>query len=180
MRLYFVVSAQGGSGRKYDRLNKIGIEQAKRLGPFFKNKRIDIVYCSTNMRAKQTYKHIKPFLNDVPLIFTKKLRQHGVPAEVGTGYKFLEAGEKETEPELEKRTRNFFEFLKRHYKKEHVLVLSHKEVLKSLILKVMSLPSPEKKYFRLHSAGVSVFEIEKGMKGRAFRINDISHLFRKY
>ena len=50
MKLYLVRHAQRDFGLKFDQLNEVGIEQAKRLGYHFKNKKINFVYCSVNKR----------------------------------------------------------------------------------------------------------------------------------
>jgi len=181
MKLYIVRHAQRDFGLKFDQLNTTGIEQAKRLGSYFRNKKIDIIYCSTNKRAKQTLKFIKPYQKNIQIVYTRKLRQHKVPGEVGReAYKILKLKEKiETKEELEKRTQNFLNFIKRKHRNDNVLIISHREVIKSLICNILNLPFEESVYIaKLPSASVSIFEFDKDLKLKSFSIGDITHLMK--
>lgn len=181
MKLYLVRHAQRDVGPRFDKLNRFGIEQAKRLAYYFKNKKIDIVYCSTNNRAKQTLEFIKPFLKNVPIVYTKYLRQHNVPEEIDKqSFKILKLKEKrETEKELEKRVQTFLNLLKKEHKKDTVLIISHKEVIKSLICRILNLPPTEKIYIdKLPSASISFFNVDKNFIVKDFLIGDMTHLMK--
>ena len=184
MKLYLVRHAQRDFGLKFDQLNEVGIEQAKRLGCYFKNKKIDFVYCSVNKRAKETLKYILPFLKKpFKITYTSRLRQHNVPKEVGKdAFKILKLKEKiETKEELEKRAKNFWEYLKKkHGKHKHtILTVSHKEVIKSIICQILNLPLSESVYIdKLPSASISTFEFDKNLRLKAFLIGDLTHLLK--
>ncbi len=181
MKLYLVRHAQRGFGLKFDELTPFGIEQAKRLAYFFKNKKVDVVYCSINNRAKQTLEYLKPFLKNATIKYTKMIKQHNVPEEVGEdAFKVLKLKEHvESEESLEKRTQRFLNFLKKKHKKHSVLVISHKEVIKSLICRILNFPPTEKIYInKLHSASVSSFDIDNNFRIKKFVIGDITHLMK--
>ncbi|MEK6916030.1 MAG: histidine phosphatase family protein [Nanoarchaeota archaeon] len=59
------------------RLNKVGLEQAKKLAYRLSNEKIDIIFCSDLMRCRQT---IKPYLEKVKkeINYTKLLRERGI------------------------------------------------------------------------------------------------------
>lgn len=178
MKLYLVRHAQRDFGLKFDQLNKVGIEQAKRLGYYFKNKKIDFIYCSINKRAKETLKYILPFLKKpFKITYTSRLRQHNVPEEVGKeAFKILKLKEKiETKEELEKRTRDFWKYLKKKHGKHTILIVSHKQVIKALICQILNLSLDESVYIdKLPSASISTFEFDKKLK--TFLIGDLTHL----
>ncbi len=182
MKLYLVRHAQRDFGLKFDQLNEVGIEQAKRLGYYFKNKKIDFVYCSVNNRAKETLRYMLPFLKKpFKIFYTSRLRQHNVPEEVGKeAFKILKLKEKiETKEELEKRTKNFWEYLKKKHGKHSILIVSHKEVIKSLICQILNLPLNESVYVaKLPSASISIFDFDKNLKIKTYIIGDLTHLLK--
>lgn len=181
MKLYLVRHAQRGWGKDYDTLNSLGIKQAKRLGPYFKNKKIDIVYCSENERAIQTLKHIRPFLNKkIKIIISKEVRQHNVPEEVGKeAIKEFDL-KIESEKDLIKRIKIFFNFLKKNHKNDSVLIVSHKEVIKSLICHIFNRPFKEAVYIdKLPSASISYFEFDSNFKLESSIVGDLAHLMKK-
>ena len=74
MKLYLVRHAQSlrNLGKEHDKLSETGIEQAKRLGLFLKDKHIDYVYCSQYERAKETLNQILLNLKNVKRQSTQK------------------------------------------------------------------------------------------------------------
>ncbi len=181
MKIYLVRHAQRGWGKNYDTLDKIGIIQAKRLGPYFKNKKVDIVYCSENERAIQTLKYIRPFLNKrIKIIITKDIRQHNVPEEVGKeAIKEFDL-KIESEKNLIERTKRFLNFLKKNHKSDSVLIVSHKEVIKFLICQIFGRPFKESVYIdKLPSASISYFEFDNNFKLKSPIVGDLAHLMKK-
>ena len=168
MKLYLVRHAQR-EYKDYEKLTDIGIKQAKKLGGYFKNKKIDFVYCSTNERAKETLRYILPFLKNAKIVYTKELRQHSIPNKEPI----------ETEEELHNRTKKFLNFLKRKHKNDNVLVISHKQVIISLICQILKIPFEEGELIsKLHPASISVFEF-KNNRLKSFRIGEITHLVKR-
>lgn len=181
MKIYLVRHAQRGYGKNYDSLNPLGIKQAKRLGPYFKNKKIKFVYCSENERAIQTLKYIKPFLNrKAKIIITKEIRQHNVPEEVGKDAIKEFDLKIENEKDLINRIKKFFSFLKKNHKNDVVLVVSHKEVIKYLICHIFGRPFNESFYIdKLPSASISNFEFDNQFKLKSSIVGDLAHLMKK-
>ena len=83
MKLYLVRHAESerNLGKEHDKLSETGIEQAKRLGLFLKDKHIDYVYCSTMGRTKETCDLILPSLKNVKkTVYSDLIREqnHGI------------------------------------------------------------------------------------------------------
>ena len=181
MILYLVRHTQRDWEKKYDILSSLGKKQAKRLGPYFKNKKIDFVYYSENERAIQTLKYIKPFLKKrTQIIRTKEVRQHNVPKEVGKeAIKEFDL-KIESEKQLIKRTNKFLNYIKKNHKKDSVLIMSHKEVLKSLICQILRRPFKESNFInKLPSGSVTFFDFDNKLKLKSFSIGDLTHLMKK-
>ena len=198
MKLYLVRHAQSESnigiytGKSTNIvLTKTGIEQAKRLGMFFRKKHIDIIYCSKMIRAIDTLKEIKLYLKNVPIIYTKKINERHKGIYDNKPKQFKKAVEKsglnefefrppkgENLSDIEKRAKNFLDFLKRKHSKDTVLVIAHGYFLRVLINSIFGFHIREIQYFNLHNAGVSYFEIDKSGKVREFEISDYKHLIK--
>ncbi len=57
-------------------LTEDGKEQARRLGKYFHDKKINIVICSKLKRAKETLKEILLILGKTKIIYTNEIREH--------------------------------------------------------------------------------------------------------
>lgn len=178
MKLYLVRHGERGRYDKFDTLTWLGREQSKRLGPYFKNKKIDIVYCSPQKRAKDTLKYIKPYLkNKVPIKISEQVRQQSAPEEVGEEVIKKLKLKIDTDFELDKRVQKFLEFLKKNHLKDNVLILTHKQFILSAICRLLNLPPTEKIMMnKIHSASVTYFELDSKFGVKDFRIGDITHL----
>jgi broad specificity phosphatase PhoE len=178
MKLYLVRHAQRGWGKNYDALNHLGRIQTKRIAPYFKDKKITFIYCSENERAIQTLNYIKKFINKkVPTIITKEIRQHNVPEEVGKDAIKEFDLKQETETQLQNRVKKFLEKIKRENKKDNVLIISHKEVIKIMICKIMERPFKEAEYIsKLPSASISYFEFDSRNKLKKALIGNLTPL----
>jgi broad specificity phosphatase PhoE len=194
MKLYLVRHAQSESNVEIHTgnetvLTKTGIEQAKRLGLYFKSKHIDKIYCSKMIRAMDTLKEITPYLPKVPVTYTKKINERYKGILEHKPEKFKEAVKKsgttsemfrppkgENLVDLEIRAQKFIEYLKKNYSKEHILVVSHGHFLRVLINRLFKLHIKEIQYYGLQNAGVSSFDINKVGKIGKFKIDDYKHL----
>lgn len=179
MELYLVRHGQRDVGKNYDKLNWLGIEQAKRIGQYFKDKHVDFVYCSPQNRAKQTLKYILPYLKTTKskIKNLNMFRQMGSPEEVGADVIKKFKIKIDTEEELENRTLKVIEYLKNNHKKDIILMVGHKEVIKSLICKLFNLPPTEKLYIeKIASGSVSYFKLDNKFEVKKALIGDITHL----
>lgn len=181
MKLYLIRHAQRGRGKEYDTINWLGKKQAKRICSYFKNKKITHVYCSENTRAVQTFDYIRPFLKKGVLIeITKEVRQHNTPEEVGKDAIKEFDLKVESEPQLIKRVTKFINKIKKNNIKDTVLVVSHKEVIKAMVCKIMGRPFKEKIYInRLPSGSISYFEFNSKGKLKDALIGDLTSLMVK-
>ena len=83
----------------------------------------------------------------------------------------------ETLLEVEKRAQKFVEELKRkHKEKDHILIVSHGGYLRFFILRLLKFPIEEAKYFNIHNASLSTFELDKNFNVKDFEIDDYKHL----
>ena len=201
MKIYLVRHAESerNRGKEHDKLSDTGIEQAKRLGLFLKDKHIDQVYCSTMTRTKETLKFalenfkistnkIK-YVNDIVeqdqgIFMNKpskeyyyhimKLKDEGVDL---SNYKVGETGESFLD--VEKRAQRFIDYLKENYQnKDHILLVSHGMFLRLFVLRLLKLPIEEMKYFGIHNASLSTFELDKNFNVKDFEIDDYKHLLK--
>jgi len=172
-------------------LTKVGVEQARRIGMHFENKKIDKIYCSKLTRAKNTLKEIRPYLKKTPLTFTKEINEQyrGIYDADREGYKKAlkasgQVGHEFRPPngenlyDLEERAQKFLDFLKKRHTKDNVLVVGHGMFFRFLILRIFKLHMREGSYFELHNAGVSSFVFDKNFKVKDFEIDDYAALIK--
>lgn len=180
MRIYLVRHGERGKYEKFDTLTWIGIEQSKRLGPYFKDKKIDIVYCSPQKRAKDTLKYIKPYLNKrVPIKISKQVRQKAAPDEVGEEVIKRLKIKVDTDLDLDRRVQKFLEFLKKKHAKDNVLIVTHKQFVLSAICRLLNLPPTERAFMnKIHPASITYFKLDNKFNIKDFLIGDITHLVR--
>ncbi len=200
MKLYLVRHAQSKRNAKQKseedaELSEIGEEQAKRLGKYFHKVNLDKVYCSTLKRAKTTLDKIKPYIKEVPIIYTSKIVEHklGIYGKNGKDEwgAYVKGAEKEGVPfhlfkpkygdsllETYKRAGNFYKSLLKKHINDKILVVGHGIFLLYLILNSLSLDLSEGKYYQLSNASISTLNIEKG-EVKEFHINDYNHLIKE-
>ena len=188
MKLYLVRHGEKEGWDRDSPLAEIGVEQVKRLGKELKNKRIDKIYCSTWLRAKQTMDILKSDLGKISTEYTEKIREHDhgdVRTREELEKKMVETGltEYEFKPsngesffDLEKRAQNFLNYLKRSHPKEDILLISHGRFLGLLILRALNLSINELKFFNLHEASLSTLSFDDSLKLKEFHIDENSHL----
>lgn len=192
MRLYLVrhgeTKAKSLGSRTFNTgLSDKGIEQAKRCGLFFKNKKIDVVYCSVLERAKQTLECMRPFLGNAKVIFTSEINERSKgkyknDKEYEVALKASGLKDHQFRPrygenyfDVEKRAQSFWEFLKKNHSEDTVLLVGHGIFFRLLILQMFHLPMREMAYFDLEDCSISYFEVE-GEKIINSKINDCTHL----
>lgn len=201
MKLYLVRHAQSlrNEGKEHDRLSETGIEQAKRLGLFLKDNHIDYIYCSKYERAKETLKNILLNLKikKENITFTEKINEHDVgiykeKTEREYFYHIIDLKDKgvdllnykveekaESYLNVEKRAQEFLEFLKKKHKvNDHILIVSHGMFLRLFILRLLKLSIIEMKYFNIHNASLSEFELDEDFNVKDFEIDDYKHLLK--
>tara|TARA_Y100000310_G_C20370694_1_gene663346 strand:+ start:115 stop:756 length:642 start_codon:yes stop_codon:yes gene_type:complete len=199
MKLYLVRHAKSkkNAGQKSgvnSELHGDGIEQAKRLGKYFHNVKLDKVYCSTMKRAKATLQAIKPYIENVPFSYSDKIKEHniGIYASNGkddwsqlrkdaikNGESFVEfkPSKGDSLEETYKRAGNFYKKLLKKHKNDKILIVAHAIFLKYLIFNILDISDLEEgKYWKLSNAGVSTFIINTKGKVDDYHIDDFHHL----
>lgn len=200
MKLYLVRHAQSMENtgvvlQKDTPLTETGKEQARRLGVYFERAKIDVIFCSELMRAKETLDYIVPYLKTKKIIYSPKLNEHnmGIYFENQTDYykfrKDAETSKKgfyEFKPkggeslyELYERQKKFYKELLKKYSGKNILILSHSLSGSMLILNILGLDISEEKYFKLNNASVSTFDVDKKGKVSDFHVNDFNHILKE-
>ncbi|MBI2671483.1 histidine phosphatase family protein [Candidatus Woesearchaeota archaeon] len=197
MKLYLVRHGQseGNEGGIGDKLTEIGIEQAKRLGLFLKDKHIDYIYCSKLGRAKETLDYVNKFFQ-VPVEYSTELnemykgiyegklqREHEdfirEQLSLGKDIKEIKPEGGESWLDVEKRAQKLIVKLKsKHSINNHVLIVSHSGFLRMFIIRLMKLNIHEARYFRIHNASLSTFELDKNFNVLDYEIDDFKHLLK--
>jgi len=201
MKLYLVRHAKSkrnaGIPSKVDaELTEDGLEQARRLGSYFHDVKLKKVYCSTMLRAITTLDAIKPYIENIPITFTKNIVEHdmGIYAEKGRddwksyaedakklGKEFVDFKPKggDSLKETYQRARKFYKYLLKNHMGKTILVVGHGLFLLQLILNILSLDSSEGRLYQLSNASVSTFNIGRNGKIKNFHVNDYNHLIRE-
>ena len=83
MKLYLVRHARSLRNIRIEskedtKLTKDGVDQAKRLGDWFRKMKIDHIYCSKLKRAKDTLKEMKKQFEGVPTNYTSLINEHNM------------------------------------------------------------------------------------------------------
>ena len=197
MKVYLVRHGESESNKgihtgKETVLTDIGVEQAKRMGIYFHNKKIDIIYCSQLIRAKDTLKEIKPYLGKVKIKYTKLINEwsRGIYQNVERE-KLIEAAKKsgiefhhyrppdgENIADVKKRVEKFYFSLKRNHSNDNVLAVGHGLFFRILIMHIMDIHVGEIKYFDLNNAGISYFDIDDSYKVNDFEVDDVKNLIK--
>lgn len=177
MKLYLVRHAQRDTGIHFDRLMTLGIWQAKNVAPFFKNKKIDLVYCSPQKRARETLKEIKPYLEKNPkIVISTLIRQKQSPEEIGKSAMKAYNLKSDSFEEIEKRIKKFLEKIKKQDKNKTILVVSHKEVTREFFRNLIpEFKKLDNEKISVKSASISFFEFDKDFKIKNYKLNQIKY-----
>ena len=176
MKVYLVRHGESESNKgihtgKETVLTDIGVEQAKRMGIYFHNKKIDIIYCSQLIRAKDTLKEIKPYLGKIKIKYTKLINEwsRGIYQNIERE-KLIEAAKKRVE--------KFYSSLKKNHSNDNILAVGHGLFFRILIMHMMDIHVGEIKYFDLNNAGISYFDIDDSYKVNDFEVDDVKNLIK--
>ena len=141
MKIYFAAhatttdnEAKIASGWKDAELSEVGLKQAKELGEFFENIKIDLICTSDLKRAVDTVKIA--FGENFPVIIDKRLRElnygdfNGKPSEIVEPMKLQKIKEPfpngESYEQAVSRVQDFYRELKKNHPDKIVLVVGHR------------------------------------------------------
>jgi len=182
-------------------LSEEGIKQGQVLAERLKKHKIDSIYLSPMIRAKQTAGIISDQLK-IPVEFWENLKEIGNPSEIWgkpaedkgileikklARKKFLKGGggysDEETFEELNKRAKGVLEHLLLHHREQNVLCVSHATMIKMIICKAIFGESltPEiflqlREHLWLKNTGITVCEYTDKWGWTLVNWNDTSHI----
>jgi len=182
-------------------LSEEGIKQGQVLAERLKKHKIDSIYSSPMIRAKQTAGIISDQLK-IPVEFWENLKEIGNPSEIWgkpaedkgileikklARKKFLKGGgrysDEETFEELNKRAKGVLEHLLLHHREQNVLCVSHATMIKMIICKAIFGESltPEiflqlREHLWLKNTGITVCEYTDKWGWTLVNWNDTSHI----
>lgn len=159
-------------------LTEKGIEQAKKLGEFLKNEKIDYAYSSDLKRAKDTVKYALTFHKDVPVEYTALLRESFLGVIEGKKDIVVDWNNPPKNAELFdgliKRAKEFIKIIK---EKEHsiILVSGHGGINKAIIA-VFRGEEDFPRDFEQDNTCINIFEITDKGEMKVIKINSTEHL----
>lgn len=182
-------------------LSEEGIKQGQVLAERLKKHRIDVVYSSSMIRAKQTAEIISGKLK-IPVELWENLKEIRNPSEIWgklaedkrileikelARKKFLKGdgrySDEETFEELNKRAKGVLEHLLLHHREQNVLCVSHATMIKMIICKAIFGKSltPEiflqlREHLWLKNTGITVCEYIDKWGWTLIAWNDTTHL----
>jgi len=180
-------------GRANIPLSKNGFVQASELANSLSETKIDVIYSSPLLRAKQTAEKLA-ITKNLPIVehsgfqnidlgdWTHKLKdevKRDYPIEWAQWttlpeYMTIPGGENIIE--VRNRARKALDKLVRKHDGENVVIFTHRAVLKPLIASLLSMPSPFFWKLHLETASYSLFHYYKGKGYVMQKFNHTSHL----
>jgi len=148
-----------------DLLTSKGIKQAEALSKRLRNEKINVIFSSTMIRAKETAKIILKNQPNAKLIFTDELKE----GELGSylNKKFDEVNwdllplDVENKKSLFERAKKFFQKVLKKYPDKTILFVAHNAINKALIRFLRNWDSEDKRKIPQENTGVSIFDISK-------------------
>ena len=170
------------------KLSKEGTEQAKKVGERLKNERFDFIYSSDLGRATQTLKEIIKYHPNIPVQYTKDLREatsgifDGRPREEREKHR-RKSKQKlydyrppkgESFHDVEVRIQKIIDELVEKHPDKNVLLVTHGRWIK--ILLGMIDEQYKTNNLRINFTSVSMIEIDKKKKHKIHTLNSFEHL----
>ena len=170
-------------------LNKIGIEQAKKVAKKLKDTRIDLIYSSPLKRSLETAKEINKYHN-LDIKTTELLKERNYGDFEKTDYRKLDLREirdknlykkfhMETPKEFETRIKKFLEQKILKTKKETILIVSHSGTIKMILYHLLKIEEPFeifRKSFNKENASISTLEFDEKLNLKKIDIANNEHL----
>lgn len=168
------------------KLTKKGIEQAKKLAKRLEKEHIDYIYSSDLARAADTAKEIAKYHPDVPIEFTKDMRekylgslQGKTKAEIGWKKEVsrMDADDGETRKEVYDRAKRFLDKIITKHKDQTVLLVGHNGINKAINSVIIG-NSPEDVFLGelIKNTSISIYELDEDKKHKIHLFNCIKHL----
>jgi broad specificity phosphatase PhoE len=170
-------------------LSPLGMKQAMRTAEFLSKERVDAIFSSDLRRALQTAEIIASFHRGVPIIKSRDIRERDYGVFEGRPTRELFAARQslgmerhEFRPEggesfadIRERAARFYDMLLGKYMDRNVLVVSHGQMLSTLIGVIIGEGIEDSARRGLKNASVSVLETD-GKAIKSSSINNTEHL----
>ncbi|MDO8530103.1 MAG: histidine phosphatase family protein [bacterium] len=173
-------------------LSAEGVNQAKKLGHWLKNEKIDVVYVSDQRRAIHTAEHILEHHPLLKIVKHKSLRERhygefeGKPDAIrdaayeksGLPFELFKPKGGESCVEVYGRVEKFFSKLSKKHKDDTVLIVGHGRTIGLLLLKIFDKPIHEENQsaHKPANTGVAILEILEGKPVKIHKLNSLEHL----
>jgi broad specificity phosphatase PhoE len=171
------------------KLSEEGIGQAKKVALRLKDEKIDFAFSSDLARSSDTAKEIMKFHKNIPIQFTKELRERFLGeiqgkkrSELGFGEQKYVAGNDnikgaETLEQLFKRAESFLDKVLQKHHNDTVLFVGHNGINKALIAAISGkayedIPNVENQ----KNTSINIFEIEQDKSHKIHCLNCVKHL----
>lgn len=169
-----------------------GVLQAKKLGHWLKNEKIDVVYASDQKRAIHTAEHILEHHPLLKAIKHKSLRERHYGEFEGKPDAIRDAAyEKSLLPfelfkpkggesciEVYDRVTKFFSKISKKHTDDTVLIVGHGRTIALLLLKIFDKPihKENQEEHKPKNTGVAILEIIEGKPVKVHALNNLEHL----
>lgn len=170
-------------GQKDSHLSEKGIEQAKKLGLRFKDRKIDAVYSSNLQRAANTAKEILSYHPNLKLQKDKRLNERYFGALEGKSYSEYKwdwnniPEDVETDIQLYERVKDFLEETYKKHKEDTVVVVCHGGSKRALLTLIHNKPlSDFGTWDKILNTAVSEFDIDETGNKKTHVFNCTEHL----
>ena len=170
------------------KLSRLWIEQAKKVALRLKNEKIDYIYSSDLARSSDTAKEIAKYHTNIPIVFTKDLREKYLWEwqwktkvelwfESNTSLVKFSAKDWENSEELFNRAKNFLDIVLTKHPNDIVLLVGHSGINKTIVAVITwkwpeDIPTIE----NLHNTSICIFEIGKNKNYKTLEFNNVDHL----
>lgn len=176
-------------GQQDTKLNRKGIAQARLLARRLKDEKIDTIFCSDLLRARQTAKEIMKHHN-VPIKYDKLLRERSFGVLGGKTFEEYRVHREKAKKErynfrpmggenfydLKRRVRKFLKKIYPKYKNKTVLVVAHGGVNRAFLNIFMKKPIKNVLDVDQRNTCVNIIEIPQKGKALIHVINCTKHL----
>ena len=170
------------------KLSAKGLLQAQKAAEWLKDENIDIIYSSDLARAADTATIIAHFHPNVPLLFTKQLRERFLgtlqgkqrPEVFENGkmlFDKLNSDDSETRENLNQRAQQFYHKILLKHSHHTVLIVGHNGINKALLRTIIN--KDDKAYKSvdiLHNTSISIFKIDSSKHYVTILLNSKKHL----
>lgn len=160
-------------------LNKLGIQQARRLAKRLKDEKIDFIYSSDLKRAADTAKIIRKYHKNTPIKFVKELRERYLGKYQGTksGEYPYDLWKTETKANIVNRVKKFLDKTLHKHRNETVLFVGHGGSIRGLMCVIRNKPT---NYFYemkdINNTSITVATINENKKHKIHLFNCTKHL----